>query len=701
MATVAPMKTTALLPFHLSLPREIGSLLLLGALLAASPCGLAGKAENPFDRMTPVPADQPIPAVDFFRPSLFCDPKLNDDGTMFAAIVTAGVDRRELLVYDFATAKFDRLHGAGSKDIDGFDWLDDEQILYYASEDKRYRTGMFVAEARDLSNNRFLDLHSYSIVVARPESARLKPIIWIRNCAYNSGKDGGVHQIDTTVYSRNVIAESAYIDPGSILHGTMASVCRTFPDASPGTPMWYSPDPSGNLGYAFTTEAGVQRLLRLVDDKWVQSPADLEDLEVISGSSKPNELIVKGPRQDGKPCALQFMDAVTGKLGDVIWQDDRYDPTGCRIYRHPVTKVLPGIRFDRGMRQSIWFDKGYQAIQQSIEKLLPGQVVVILGSDKAEKRFFVSASSDRQPTTYYSIDLEKRTLGLIKSEAPWLDSARMQPTSMINYKSRDGIALEGYLTLPAGASKTNPAPMVVLPHGGPWVRDSWGYDGEVQFLASRGYAVFQPNYRGSPGYQWRFPKADIYEFLKMHDDVTDGVQKLLKTGLVDGDRVAIMGWSFGGYLALSGATRDGQLYRCAVALSGVYDWEKVIKDSRNEQMLRGWDEFLLRKLGDPKKDKEKFAAISPVRHVAKVKIPIFVGHGGADIIADVSQSKHLVSELKKYGVPTVTRFVSGEGHGMQQMQNRVEMYEAIEKFLAANMAPRVPAPLAAVAAPAH
>ena len=693
------MNATALLPSNVSHPRKLGALLLLGALLAASPSALADKAENPFDRMTPVPADQPIPAVDFFRPSLFSEPKLNDEGSMFAAIVTAGVDRRELLVYDFATAKFDRLHGAGSKDIDGFDWLDDEQILYYGSEDKRYRTGMFVTEARDLSTNRFLDLHSYSLVVARPENARLKPIIWIRNCAYNSGKDGGVHQIDTTVHSRNVIAESLAIDPGSILHGTMASVCRSFPDASPGTPVWYSSDTVGNLAYAFTTEAGVGHLFRLADDKWVQTPADLDAIEVISSSNKPNELIVKGPRQEGKPCALQFMDAVTGKLGDVIWQDDRYDPNDCRIYRHPVTKALLGIQFDRGMRQSIWFDKGYQAIQQAIEKLLPNQVVEILGSDKAEKRFFVAASSDRQPTTYYSIDLEKRTLGLIKSEAPWLDSARMQPTSLINYKSRDGIALEGYLTLPAGSSKTNPAPMVVLPHGGPWVRDTWGYDEEVQFLVSRGYAVFQPNYRGSLGYQWRFPKTDIFEFLKMHDDVTDGVQKLLKTGLVDGDRVAIMGWSFGGYLALSGATRDGQLYRCAVALSGVYDWEQLIKDSRNEQALRGWDEFLLRKLGDPKKDKAKFDAISPVRHVSNVKIPIFVGHGAADIIADIGQSKHLVSELKKYGVPMVTRFVSGEGHGMQQMQNRVEMFEAIEKFLAANMVPRKPVPVAASVAP--
>jgi len=658
--------------------------------LAALSClaGLAaGKPENPLDRTVPVAATEQIPIVDFFRPSIFRSPQLNDAGTKFAAMITVGADREELLVYDFAEAAGDRLHGIGKQDIYDFDWLDDEHILFPLSSEKRYREGLYVTDVGDLGSAYFLDLHNVSLVVARPESGRMRPVVWIKHCAYDNGRDGGVLQINAKVHPKNPFATSAYFDPRSLNHGTMASVIRSYPAPKPGVPIGYSSDPQGNLAYAYASEDGVESIFWLVDDKWVKCPINLDDIDIL-GIDTEEKLVVLGPRQEGKPRALQFMDAATGALGELIWQDDLYDPSGCILYRHPVTKRLLGIRFDRAMRETFWFAQDYRTVQQAVNKFLPGQVVQILGSDKSESRFFVAAYSDRQPTVYYTIDLTKRTLGLIKNQRPWIDPARMQPMGVINYKSRDGHALEGYFTLPAGASKANPAPLVVLPHGGPWVRDSWGYDGEVQFLASRGYAVFQPNYRGSLGTQWRFAEPDMYEFRKMHNDVTDGVKKMIGSGLIDPDRVAIMGWSFGGYLALSGAVHDGQLYRCAVALSGVYDWEQVMRESKNEEYVRGRYGFLRRHLGDPKTNKAKFDEISPLRHVDQVKIPMFVGHGKADVIADPEESRRLISELKKYGVPVVSRFESGEGHGMAQLKNRIEMYEEIEKFLAANMTPR-------------
>lgn len=666
-------------------------------LLAGMAGTLCAKSENPLDRTRPVPADTPIPAIDFFRPPLFRDPRLNDAGTLFAAMVTAGVDREELLVYDLETATFERLHGVGDKDIYDFDWLDDERLLFALSSEKRYREGLYVVNARSLDQHYFVDLHNVSLVVARPEAERQRPVIWIKHSAYNHGKDGGVFQIDAEFRPKNPFASGMYVDPSSIDHGTTARVVRSYPKAKPGIPTWYTTDLEGNLAYAYTIENGVQRLLRLVKDRWEVCPVNLDEIDVI-GSDQDGKLVVRGPRQEGKPRALQYLDAATGQLGDLIWQDEKYDLSNCRLYRHPVSKQLLGIRFDRAMRETIWFDPHYRVIQQAIAKLLPGVVVQILGSDKAEKRFFVAASSDRKPTTYYSVDLEKRTLGLIKSQAPWIDPERMCATSVINYRSRDGIALEGYLTLPNGASKANPAPLVVLAHGGPWVRDTWGYDGEVQFLASRGYAVFQPNYRGSQGFDWRIPASDLYEFRKMHDDVTDGVQKVLRTGLLDPDRVAIMGWSFGGYLALSGAVHEGRLYRCAVALSGVYDWAQVMSEAKLEEYVRGRYGFLRRHLGDPKTNAAKFDEISPLRHVAKVQIPMFVGHGTADVIADADQSRRLVAALKKTGVPVVARFEGGEGHGMARMKNRIEMYEEIEKFLAMHMTPRSPQGAPATAA---
>ena len=247
------------------------------------------------------------------------------------------------------------------------------------------------------------------------------------------------------------------------------------------------------------------------------------------------------------------------------------------------------------------------------------------------------------------------------------------------------------MTLPAGASRENRVPLVVLPHGGPWARDNWGWDGEVQFLASRGYAVFQPNYRGSTGYAWRFPEKDMWDFRKMHDDVTDGVKAVLKTRVIDPDRIAIMGGSFGGYLALSGVAHEPELYRCAVTIAGVFDWERMLKDARNSEYLRGRYGVLRRNLGDPAKRKEKFEEISPIKHVGKVKVPVFVAHGTSDIVAAVGQSKALIAELKKHGVPHEKQIERGEGHGFRKIDNQVELYTAVEAFLAKHLAVRAPA----------
>jgi dipeptidyl aminopeptidase/acylaminoacyl peptidase len=273
----------------------------------------------------------------------------------------------------------------------------------------------------------------------------------------------------------------------------------------------------------------------------------------------------------------------------------------------------------------------------------------------------------------------------VKSSEPWIDAKRMQPMTVMKFKTRDGRTLDSYVTLPAGATKENPPPLLVLSHGGPWARDRWGFNGEVQFFASRGYAVLQTNYRGSTGYDWMFPEEDRYAFRKMHDDVTDATNTLIKSGLVDAKRVGIMGGSFGAYLALSGVAHEPDLYRCAVVNAGVFDWEAIVQEEKYFQYYDNNYAYLVRKLGDPKKEKEKFTAISPGRHVANIHVPVFVAHGTDDPVAPITESKRLVSELEHYHIPHETYFKNGEGHGMAHLQNQVELYTRIEAFLAKNL----------------
>jgi len=187
----------------------------------------------------------------------------------------------------------------------------------------------------------------------------------------------------------------------------------------------------------------------------------------------------------------------------------------------------------------------------------------------------------------------------------------------------------------------------------------------------------------------------------MHYDVTDATNAVLALGVVDPKRVAIMGGSFGGYLALQGAVLDPNLYCCAVTIAGVFDWEELMGDAKytfEHSTNDTWYKRLLFKLGDPKKDPAKFDAISPVRHVDKVHIPFFVNHGGYDAVSDIGQSKRLISELEKHNIPVEKYLVYDETHGMSHLSDQVELYSRIEAFLAKYMNP-TPPPLGVAAAP--
>jgi len=658
-------------------------------------------------RIEPVPADEPIPLQDFFRPLALQEPKLNLTGTHIAAIITAGEDKHELLVYELKTQKTEAIGGFGDKDIYDFHWLNERRLIFSLSREKLYGLGLFAANVGELTRAYPLLQYCGSRLVAIPPQNRLQPLVWNRRDSLETEKDLGVSAINTDLSSGKLIDLYRSMNDldymaarEKVRDNNDRHTQRTYPVPGGGLGTGYLADKDGQLEFAFTMQNGVEKMLRLVDRHWEPCPVNLDEIDVITCGDKPGQLVVLGPRQEGKPRALQFMDGATGQLGEVLLQDKAYDfysagSSNGRLYRDPVSRVIIGAMFERNGPSVVWFTEEYRALQKILNGFFPGMVVRIIGSDEAQKLFLVATFSDRQPVIYNWVDLEARKAGLIKRSAPWIEARRMQPMNILQFKTRDGHQLDAYLTLPAGASKKNPPPLVVLPHGGPWVRDSWGFDGEVQFLASRGYAVLQPNYRGSLGTAWLFPYRDQWELRKMHDDVTDATKALIASGLIDRNRVAIMGASFGGFLALSGVVNEPELYRCAVTIAGVFDYEQVIREEKYDQYDSPAYGYFLRYLGDPKKEPEKFDAFAPVRHVDRVRVPVFVAHGKDDNVAEITQSKRLVSELEKHHVPFEKLFVSGEGHGMGHLKNEVELYGRIEVFLAKNL---MAAPAAAPAA---
>lgn len=648
------------------LRRFVGSCLVSAAAVASG----AAVSLDRLKSYEPVPASEPIPIVDFFRPPKFAQMQLNPAGTAFATLVSSEDDHLNLAVLDLEK---NDVVGLGERGLDIYDseWLDDRRVLVRVSKDKIWAQGLFVADVGNLRRTVPITRYDGVSVIGIPRANPLRPLIWVRQDSKKDGTDSGVVQVDATKsYDRNRKIE----------------VVRSFPTPKGGFVIAYLADKDGELAFALTGKDGDRTLHTLQDGAWSPSPLDLSKVDLHSVGDRPGEVWVLTAEEAGKPRVLRRADTRTGVVGEVVINDPLHEPSATSLYRRRSDGQILGMGYERDTSSFVWFDPFYSSLQRGLEAALPGTTVRILGSDLAEKTFFILTNSDRLPRRYFEFKRERGELRFIVDLAPWIDPERMLPMQPFSYQARDGKRIDGYLTLPAAAGQK--PPLVVLPHGGPWVRDTWRFDPEVQFLASRGYAVFQPNYRGSDGYDWRYEPGDDWEFLKMHQDVTDGVRVLIEQGKVDADRIAIMGWSFGAYLALSGVAYESDLYRCGITLSGVYDWERLMEQNRYQRHARTRYNFYKENLGDPARNRERFQEISPIHAVNRIKVPVYVGHGEQDERTAIEQSSTLVRELRKHGVPHQVRIEGREGHGFATLRNQVELYTEIESFLAENLKPK-------------
>jgi dipeptidyl aminopeptidase/acylaminoacyl peptidase len=252
----------------------------------------------------------------------------------------------------------------------------------------------------------------------------------------------------------------------------------------------------------------------------------------------------------------------------------------------------------------------------------------------------------------------------------------MEPVS---YTSRDGLKIHGYLTLPAGSTGKG-LPLVVNPHGGPWTRDAWGFNPEVQFLASRGFAVLQMNFRGSAGYGRSFLESGFRQWgLAMQDDVSDGARWAIEQGIADPERIAIYGGSYGGYAALSGMTSTPDLYACGISYVGVsnlFTWIAAIPP-----YWKPYLEMLYEMVGHPEKDEERFRRTSPFFNADNIVAPLLVAQGANDPRVRKEESDQIVEALRGRGVAVEYLVKENEGHGFSNEENRFEFYRLMEKFL--------------------
>lgn len=372
------------------------------------------------------------------------------------------------------------------------------------------------------------------------------------------------------------------------------------------------------------------------------------------------------------------LDLLTGKeVGEPLFSHPEVDVTQLGYSRK--RRVLTTIAYTTDKRHLHFLDEESKKVFNRLEKELGDYEIYITGKNKAEDKMMVRTFSDRSLGAYYFYDKTADSLTKIVEVSPWLDENDMSPMKPISFQTSDGLTIHGYLTLPKDKPAKN-LPVILNPHGGPWVRDNWGFNPEIQLLASRGYGVLQLNYRGSTGYGRKFWECSFKQWgKKMQDDITEGVQWLVQQGIADPKRVAIYGGSYGGYATLAGVTFTPNLYACAidyVGVSNLFTFMNTIPP-----YWKPYLDMMYEMVGNPAKDKDAMYEASPVFHIDKIKCPLFVIQGANDPRVNIDESDQIVAALRKRGVETLYMVKYDEGHGFHNEENRFAVYKAMLGFL--------------------
>lgn len=378
--------------------------------------------------------------------------------------------------------------------------------------------------------------------------------------------------------------------------------------------------------------------------------------------------------------ALVIVDPSTCEEIEELYANDRYDIGGISYSKAKKKITNSGYLAHKGVVRH-FFDKDAETQYNRIKAQLPDYEIGTAAANKAEDMKIIYAANDKTRGSYYFYDVNKDQLTKIADLAPWINPDEMATMIPIHYTSRDGLEIEGYLTLPVGYTLKNARnlPVIVNPHGGPWARDAWGYNPEVQFLANRGYAVLQMNFRGSTGYGRKFTELSYKQWGQtMQNDITDGVQWLIENGIADPSKVAIYGGSYGGYATLAGVAFTPDLYACAVDYVGVSNLFTFLNTIPPywKPML----DMMYEMVGHPVQDSLMLANASPVFHADKIKAPLFVVQGANDPRVNKAESDQMVAALKQKGVEVDYMVKENEGHGFHNEENRFEFYRAMEMF---------------------
>jgi dipeptidyl aminopeptidase/acylaminoacyl peptidase len=594
-----------------------------------------------------------IPLRDFFRNPERSSFQISPDGATLA-FMQPYQNRMNVFVQPRAGGEPVRLTGETERDVASYFWKGPRRIVYW----KDFKGDEnFHLVAVDAAGGDPVDLTPFDKVRAEIVDDRYdddnEMIVALNK---RSAEVFDVYRLDLNSRELTLIAEN----PGNVTN-------------------WVT-DHSGCIRLAIVTDGVSTSILHRTNDaaafQTVITTNFKEQIQPLFFDFD-NKLLFAASNIGRDKSAIVRIDPATAKEDGVIFAHPEVDVAGLGWSRK--RKVYTAVQFITWKRERKFFDAETEAIFAELASRLPGYEVDLQSNNRDENIFVVAAWSDRTQGVRYLYERESGTLTKLAEIAPWLDAKELAEMRPISYRSRDGLTIQGYLTLPRGSGKN--LPLVVHPHGGPWARDVWGYNPEVQFLANRGYAVLQMNFRGSTGFGRAFWETSFRQWGKtMQDDITDGVKYAVEQGIADPKRVAIYGASYGGYATLAGLAFTPELYACGVDFVGVANLFTFLKTIPPywKPMLDMFYEMV----GNPETDKELLAEASPVLHADAIRVPLLIAQGAQDPRVNIDESNQMVAALKQHGIPVEYIVKENEGHGFHNEENRFEFYEAMEKFLA-------------------
>ena len=597
-----------------------------------------------------------IPLEDFFKNPEMSSFQLSPDGEHISYMKpwTEGNRRMNIFVKNMSEDKEIRLTSEKDRSIYGYFWLSSDRLAYVKDQGGDENIHIFAVNS-DGTNE--IDLTPFENIKAEIiDDLEDDPEYMVIGLNKRDQRVHDAYRLNVKTGEMSLIAEN----PGNISS-------------------WMT-DNKGRLRIAMTSDGVNESLLyRETEDddfKVILTTNFKEQVAPLYFTFDDSEIYVSSNRYKDKSSIYKF-DLQKGVETDLVFTHDEVDVYN--LMRSKKREKITGVSFYTEKRGYHFFDSWRKNLQETLEGHLPGLEVRLSDLSKDEKRAIIVTFSDRSGGTYYYYDIEKDELSKLAELKPWLNPENMAEMKPVKYKSRDGLTIHGYLTIPVGSDGKN-LPVVINPHGGPWARDYWGFSSEVQYLANRGYAVFQMNFRGSTGYGKEFFEKSFKQWGKtMQDDITDGVLWLIDEGIANPDKIGIYGASYGGYATLAGLTFTPDLYACGVdyvGVSSLFTFQETIPP-----YWELWREMMYEMVGHPEEDKELLASASPLLHIDNIKVPLFIAQGANDPRVKKSESDQIVEALKAKGVEVPYMVKENEGHGFYNEENRFDFYREMEEFL--------------------